>query len=67
VTDPFDEIAADLDDVAEAAVKAAEADLEDELIHALVAMFELQHLLTSEIIAGRPIPPEIRQLIKDME
>jgi hypothetical protein len=67
VTDPFDDITADLDDVAAAALDAAEQDLQDELIAALVAMFELQHFLTSEIIAGRPIPPEIRQLIRDME
>lgn len=67
MTDPFDELAADLDDVAEAAIDAAERDLEDDLIRALVNMFELQHFITSEIIAGRPIPPEIRQLIRDME
>jgi hypothetical protein len=67
VTDPFDELTADLDDVADAALDAAERDLEDELIRALVNMFEIHQFLVGEIIAGRPIPPEIRQLIHDME
>jgi hypothetical protein len=53
--DEFDELAAGLDDVSEAAVDEAERDWQNEMLGALINLFELRRRIESD-------PDEVRKL-----